>query len=107
MFPKYSSNTSVLLYKQYKTLLDFLTLRIVPAGPGKEIQPFRLTLVPYRLTTLGFRKRNRRILSERNVGTERMLIFERLTLASAGGGGWCNPPMSFSGMAAEPLGGSR
>ena len=47
-------------------------------SPGKEIQPFMLTLVLNRLARLGFRKQNRPILSERNVGTERMTIFERL-----------------------------
>ena len=61
--------------KLYKTLLGFLNSEY---SPGKEIQPFRLPLVLYRLAGLGFRKQNRPMVFGWNVGTERMPIFERL-----------------------------
>ena len=51
------------------SLLGFLSSEssLSAYSPGKEIQPFGLSLVLNRLARLGFRKLNRPILSERNV----------------------------------------
>ena len=66
--------------KKYGTLLGFLNSEDRPGGPGKEMQPFRLTLVVNRSARLGLKKENvdgrtpgalgRPILFERSVGTE-------------------------------------
>ena len=53
------SGMNVLLYRheQDKTLLGFPSSENIP---GKEIQSFRLTLLPYRAARLGFRKEEKR-----------------------------------------------